>query len=113
MAPRRTPASTGLANAASAYGLSEAELGAKLGDLNPINRVEVLARHNVPVFLIDGDEDKVVPLKQNSAELVARYKAAGQGDAVTLVVAEGQGTTTGRDSFAARGWWTSSLRGRR
>ena len=33
----------------------------------------------------------MVPLKQNSAELVARYKAAGQGNAVTLIVAEGQG----------------------
>ena len=28
---------------------------------------------------------------QNSAELVARYKAAGEGSAVTLIVAPGQG----------------------
>lgn len=81
----------GLANAALAYGLAEADLKAKLDDFNPINRVEVLARHKVPVFLIHGDDDKVVPLKQNSAELAARYKAAGEASAVTLVVAEGQG----------------------
>jgi pimeloyl-ACP methyl ester carboxylesterase len=81
----------GLAKAAPAFGLSEAELKTKLGDLNPINHVDVLARHKVPIFLIHGDADEVVPLKQNSAELVARYKAAGQGNAVTLIVAEGQG----------------------
>lgn len=81
----------GLANAVPAYGLAEADLKAKLDDFNPINRAEVLARHKIPVFLIHGDDDKVVPLKQNSAELAARYKAAGQASAVTLVVAEGQG----------------------
>jgi hypothetical protein len=43
------------------------------------------------VFLIHGDDDKVVPLEQNSAELVARYKAAGAANAVSLIVAEGQG----------------------
>jgi alpha-beta hydrolase superfamily lysophospholipase len=80
-----------LAKAAPAFELSEAELKSKLEDLNPINHVEVLARHKVPVFIIHGDDDKVVPLKQNSAELVARYKSAGQRNAVTLIVAEGQG----------------------
>jgi dipeptidyl aminopeptidase/acylaminoacyl peptidase len=79
------------AKAAAAFELSEAELKAKLGDLNPINHVDVLARHKVPMFIIHGDDDKVVPLKQNAAELVARYKAAGQGNAVTLIVAKGQG----------------------
>jgi pimeloyl-ACP methyl ester carboxylesterase len=81
----------GLATAAPAYGLSEAELKAKLADVNPIGRVEVLAGHKVPVFLIHGDDDKVVPLERNSAELVARYKAAGQEQMASLVVARGQG----------------------
>jgi pimeloyl-ACP methyl ester carboxylesterase len=81
----------GLDRAATAYGLSEAELKAKLDALNPINRVEVLARSKVPVFLIHGDEDKVVPLKENSAALVERYREAGKSDAVTLIVANGQG----------------------
>jgi pimeloyl-ACP methyl ester carboxylesterase len=80
-----------LAKAAPAFELSEAELKTTLGDLNPINHVDVLARHKVPIFLIHSDDDKVVPLKQNSAELVARFKAAGHGKAVTLIVAEGQG----------------------
>jgi pimeloyl-ACP methyl ester carboxylesterase len=81
----------GLAKAAPAYGLPANELAAKLSEHNPIERVGVLAEANVPVFLIHGDDDKVVPLKENSAELAARFAAAGAKEAVTLVVAKGQG----------------------
>jgi arylsulfatase A-like enzyme len=81
----------GLDKAAPAYGLSPTQLGARLGELNPIERVGVLAERRVPALLIHGDEDKVVPLKENSAEFVARYQAAGAADAVTLIVAKGQG----------------------
>jgi hypothetical protein len=81
----------GLEKAAPAYGLTPEELGQRLGEFNPIERVGVLAKRRVPVFLIHGDQDKVVPLKPNSAEFVARYQAAGAGDAVTMVVAKGQG----------------------
>lgn len=81
----------GIAKAAPAYGLKADELAVKLSENNPIERVGVLARSKVPVFIIHGDDDKVVPLKENSAELLARYEAAGAKDAVTLVVAKGQG----------------------
>jgi dipeptidyl aminopeptidase/acylaminoacyl peptidase len=81
----------GLARAAAAYGLTAKELEARLGELNPIERVSVLAKARVPALLIHGDEDKVVPLKENSAEFVARYKAQGAEGAVKLIVAKGQG----------------------
>ena len=81
----------GLANAASAYGLTPAELEAKQAEHNPIEGVSVLAEARIPALFIHGDEDAVVPLKENSAEFVARYKAAGAEDAVTLIVAKGQG----------------------
>ncbi len=81
----------GVAKAAPAYGLKTDELEAKLVENNPIERVSLLAKAKVPVFIIHGDDDKVVPLKENSAELAARYEAAGAKDAVTLVVAKGQG----------------------
>jgi dipeptidyl aminopeptidase/acylaminoacyl peptidase len=81
----------GVAKAAPAYGLKTEEFQAKLGQHNPIERVGVLAKSKVPALLIHGDEDKVVPLKENSAEFVARYQAAGASDAVTLIVAKGQG----------------------
>jgi len=81
----------GLVKAAPAYGLTADELTAKRGDHNPIERVDILAKAKVPVFIIHGDEDKTVPLRENSAEFSARFKAAGAQDAVTLVVAKGQG----------------------
>jgi alpha-beta hydrolase superfamily lysophospholipase len=81
----------GLAKAAPAFGLTVGELESKLNEANPIERVAAMAKAKVPVFIIHGDEDQVVPLKQNSAELVARYEAAGAKDAVTLVIAKGQG----------------------
>ena len=66
-------------------------LEARLAELNPIERVGVLAKHNVPAFFIHGDDDKVVPLKENSGTVVVRYRAAGAGDSVTLIEAKGQG----------------------
>lgn len=81
----------GLANAAPAFGLTPQEFEAKLAETNPIERVDILAESKVPAFIIHGDDDKVVPLEENSARFVARYKAADAQDAVTLIVAEGQG----------------------
>ncbi len=56
----------GLTNAAPAYELSAADLGLRLSELNPIARVETLARAGVPAFLIHGDQDKVVPIRLSS-----------------------------------------------
>ncbi len=81
----------GLKNAAPAYGLTPQEMEAKLAEHNPIERVGALAKAKVPALFIHGDEDKVVPLKDNSAEFAARYKAAGAGDSVTLIIPKGQG----------------------
>jgi alpha-beta hydrolase superfamily lysophospholipase len=81
----------GLANAAPAYGLKPEELQAKLAEHNPIERVEKLAKAGVPAYFIHGDDDKVVPLKENSAEFLARYRNAGQEKLVTLNIAKGQG----------------------
>jgi alpha-beta hydrolase superfamily lysophospholipase len=81
----------GLANAAPAYGLKPADLEAQLAEHNPIERAAVLAKAKVPVCIIHGDIDAVVPLKQNSAELAARYAAAGEEGSVQLIVAKGQG----------------------
>ena len=80
-----------VAKAAPAYGLSPEQLEARATDLCPIERIDVAARAGVPFCIIHGDDDKVVPLEPNSAELKKRYEAAGQGDLVTLIVAPGQG----------------------
>lgn len=81
----------GLDKAGPAYGLMPAELDARAGELCPIERIDVAARAGVPFWIIHGDADQVVPLEPNSARLKRRYEAAGRGELVTLVVAEGQG----------------------
>ncbi len=81
----------GLQRAAPAFGLSATELEASLATHNPIARIDVLARARVPVCIIHGDSDKVVPLEQNSAALVDQYRQAGAGDLTELIVAPGQG----------------------
>ncbi|WP_254507796.1 alpha/beta hydrolase family protein [Anatilimnocola floriformis] len=81
----------GIQRAAPAYGLKPEELEARAAELNPINRVPVLAKAKIPVFIIHGDDDKVVPLKENSATLAEHYKTAGAESLVQLVVAKGQG----------------------
>ena len=81
----------GITNAAPAYGVSPNELLQKADRLNPISRVPVLAKARIPVFVIHGDVDKVVPLKENSAELVRQYREAGSGELVELEILEGQG----------------------
>src|SRR3954469_6382917 len=81
----------GLAKAAPAYELTPADLEGQLAEFNPIARIEVLARARVPMAVIHGDIDKVVPLKENSAELARRYKEAGAESLLKLIVLPGQG----------------------
>lgn len=79
----------GLAKACGAYGMTEAQLAAKLTEHNPVNRLEPLAKALVPIFHIHGDSDTVVPLEENSAEVARRYREYG-GEMILRVI-EGQG----------------------
>lgn len=81
----------GLAKAAAAYKLTAEQLGQRLDEFNPIARVDGLARAKLPVFIIHGDDDKVVPLKENSAALAERYRALGAEKLIELKIARGQG----------------------
>ncbi len=88
--PVCNPASwPGLAQASPAYGLSEADMARHLDQHNPVARLVPLSQARVPLFHLHGDQDTVVPLAENSAALVARYRALG-GPA-TLLVPPGQG----------------------
>lgn len=93
----------GLEKAAPAYSLTPAELAARAADLCPIERIAVAATGGVPFWIIHGDDDAVVPLGPNSAELQARYEAAGRGDLVTLEVAKGQGHSMWEGFFRCEG----------
>lgn len=81
----------GLDKVAPAYGLPPDQFAARLAEFNPIERVDALAKAHVPIFIIHGAIDEIVPLEANSAELVRRYTAAGQADAVKLVIIKDQG----------------------
>ncbi|WP_232102736.1 alpha/beta hydrolase family protein [Gimesia aquarii] len=79
----------GIARAAGAYGLTPTQFKLELSKHNPIDRLKSLAKARVPLFHIHGDNDKVVPLEANSAELASRYKDFG--GPVEIEVVAGQG----------------------
>ena len=79
----------GIERACGAYELSAEQLKSDLEKYNPVDRLEPLAKANVPIFHIHGDQDKVVPLADNSGPLADRYRALGGN--VTLEVVEEKG----------------------
>ena len=81
----------GAERAAPAYGVSAEELLARQNELNPIKRAGELARAKIPVFVIHGTDDKVVPIAANSEALEKAYSAAGEASLVHIIKAEGQG----------------------
>jgi len=87
----------GTGRACGAYGLSEAELEARLADHNPIERLRPLAEAHVPILHVHGDADTVVPLEKNSGELARRYRALG--GQIQLIVIPGKGHQVCREFF--------------
>lgn len=81
----------GLNNAAPAYAMSPEELAKNLEQLNPISRMDVLAKAKLPALMIHGDEDTVVPLKENSQTFADTYQKHGAEKSVELIVVKGQG----------------------
>lgn len=87
----------GIEKAAPAYGMNAAELAARFADHNPVDRLEPLIRHGVPIWHLHGDVDTYVPLEANSGELVRRYRALG--GTADLVVVPGRGHEEHADYF--------------
>jgi arylsulfatase A-like enzyme len=81
----------GVNRAATVYGRTPDELLAKQNQLNPIKKAGVLAKADIPVFIIHGTDDKVVPLEANSAALEKIYESQGKGDLIEVLKAKGQG----------------------
>lgn len=77
--------------AATAYGLTAADLLAQQHKLNPIKRADELAEAKIPVCIIHGVDDKVVPLAENSAALEQAYQAQGVAELIRLIRVDGQG----------------------
>ena len=81
----------GIKRAAPAYGISAEKLRAQQATLNPIKQADKLAKARVPVLIIHGKDDRVVPLAENSAALEATYQTNDVGDLIKVIKVDGQG----------------------
>ena len=90
----------GLKKAAPAYEMTEAELKENLAEHNPVDRLAPLAKAKVPIYHIQGDSDKVVPLEDNSALLAKNYQSLG--GSATIEVIKGGGHDMERHWFESQ-----------
>lgn len=81
----------GLKRAAPAYGLTPDALEESLGEHNPVEQIPQLAKAKIPMCIIHGDVDKVVPFNENSKSVRDVYVKAEIGPSIDLIVARGQG----------------------
>lgn len=73
--PGKNRASKEWADCLEAYGLSEESLAGFRG--NPLDRIVPVAKGGVPVIVVAGDADTVVPVSENTAVLERRFREAG------------------------------------
>jgi predicted esterase len=71
------------------FGLPETELVEKLAQFNPIDHLQGLLATKVPMFIVHGDSDVVVPYDENSRLVKERYEAGGGTITVKLIPGEG------------------------
>ena len=67
---------------------------------NPIHQLEGLAQAKVPLFMVHGDSDRIVPLEENTEIVINRYTKLG-GEAEVKVV-PGKGHQVGDDFFKSK-----------
>ncbi len=75
------------------YGLSETELLQNLSLYNPVDNLHGLAQYRVPMFVVHGDEDKLVPYEENSGLLMKNYTELSGQIVVELIPGEGHKVT--------------------
>jgi pimeloyl-ACP methyl ester carboxylesterase len=79
-----------LGEAAKAYGYaSVSEFQKQSIQLSPLSHAGPLVKAKIPVFILHGDFDRVVPAKENSQPFVTTY--TGLGGAAELIVVPGKG----------------------
>jgi arylsulfatase len=81
----------GVDRAASVYGVTPDELESRQTELNPIKSVETIAKADIPVYLIHGIQDKLVPIDKNSDQFESIYDENGKASLITLERVPGQG----------------------
>ena len=71
------------------FEMTESELTFRLKEFNPIDNLAGLAAAKVPMFAVHGDNDVVVPHKDNTLLLKERYEALGGKFTVKIIPGEG------------------------
>jgi len=71
------------------FEMTEAELLDKLSQLNPVDNLQGLLVTKVPMFVVHGDSDVVVPYDDNTGLLKQRYEAGGGPITVKIIPGEG------------------------
>jgi hypothetical protein len=71
------------------FAMTEMELVARLGEFNPVDNLEGLLSNKVPMFVVHGDSDVVVPYDDNTGLLKQRYQAGGGSITVRVIPGEG------------------------
>jgi predicted esterase len=79
------------------FSMPEADLVAKLSEFNPVDNLQGLLVNKVPMFVVHGDTDVVVPYELNTGLLKERY-AAGGGQ-IEVKIAPGEGHKVGPSFF--------------
>jgi len=70
---------------------SREKLERNLLNINPIENLAPLARAGIEILHIHGDQDKLVPMEDNSVELVERYRALGGSARLDVMKGLGHG----------------------
>jgi pimeloyl-ACP methyl ester carboxylesterase len=71
------------------FALSETDLVQRLSEFNPVDHLQGLAAHKVPMFAVHGDSDVVVPFDENTGLLKQRYESVGGKITVKVIAGEG------------------------
>lgn len=71
------------------FGMPENELVAKLSEFNPVDNLKGLIEKKVPMFVVHGDSDVVVPYELNTGLLKKRYEEGGGQISVKVIPGEG------------------------
>jgi pimeloyl-ACP methyl ester carboxylesterase len=71
------------------FAMTEEELVARLGEFNPVDNLQDLLANKVPMFVVHGDSDVVVPYDDNTGLLKERYQAGGGSITVKVIPGEG------------------------
>lgn len=81
----------------SDYGLTEASLRADIQKYNPQYNLTALAEKRVPLFMVHGTKDALVPYEENTKLIKERYETLGGPVSVKMI--EGKGHQESEEFF--------------